>query len=49
MWQVSKLNEMYLEVKGFKNVNKTLLKTNALVPITVYLSVSVTPKMPNDG
>ena len=35
-------------VKGFKNVNKTLHKTNALVPSQVYLSGTVTFKMLDD-
>jgi hypothetical protein len=49
MWQVSKLNERFLALKGFKNVNKTLHKTNALVPSQVYLSGTVTLKMLYDG
>jgi hypothetical protein len=48
-WQVSKLNDRFLAVKDFKNVNKKLRKTNALVPTQVYLSGSVTLKMPKDG
>jgi len=49
MWQVAKLNESILVVKGFKNVNKTLHKTNALVPNQVYLSGTATLKMLYDG
>ena len=49
MWQVSKLSERFLVVKGFKNINKTLYKTNALVPSRVYLSGTVTLKMQYSG
>jgi len=45
VWQVAKLNERFLVVIGFKNINKTLHKTNALVPSQVYLSGTAALKM----